>query len=91
MTETSDDVSAVYLDTVTLSCTVFGSIVIVTWSTTANVSLPEAMTISTGENEVNSSLTLADIHLEAMGVYTCSAENPFGSDFGTVLVNVTGL
>ena len=49
------------------------------------------MTISTGENKYNSSLTLANIPLEAMGVYICSAENPFGSDFGTVLVNVTGL
>ena len=87
----SGDVSAVYGDNVTLFCNAFGSAVTVSWSTTANIFLPDALTISTGKYEYESLLTLTNVSSEAVGVYTCTSENPFESDFDTVTVNVAGL
>ena len=91
VTVISDDVDAVYQDNVTLTCTAFGSSVMVTWSTTADVSLPYATTVSTGKNEYQNSLMLMSVSLQATGVYTCNAKNQFGNDSAALNVTVTGL
>ena len=91
VTDISDSVDAIYQDNVTLTCTVFGSDVTVSWSTTANVSLPEATIVSIGKNEYQSSLTLTNVSLQATGDYTCSAESQFGDDFETLNVTVRGM
>ena len=92
VTDISEGVSIVYQTNVTLSCIAFGSDITVFWTTTANISLPDAVNISAGKNEYESLLTLTNIPLEAMGIYTCNVENPFDdSDSDIVVVNVTGL
>ena len=91
MTDISDDVTVDYQDNVTLFCTAFGSgVVNITWSTTASISLPDPTTIDTDKDERTSTLTLTSVPLEAVGDYTCSVENPFGSNSDVVNVNVTG-
>ena len=89
----SEDVAADYGDTVTLFCTVMalGDGINVMWSTSANVSLPDSVTTSTGRNEYNGTLTLTNVTLEWIGLYTCRVESPFGNDSKSISVNVTGL
>ena len=91
VTDISDDVQAIYLDNITLNCTAFGNDVTVSWSTTANVFLPEATVVSTGKNEYQSSLTLTSVSLQASGDYICSAKNQFGNDSEILNVTVRGM
>ena len=63
----------------------------VTWSTSANISLPDSLTNSTGKNEYNSTLTLTTVTPESDGTYICTVESDFGDDFESISVNVIGL
>ena len=87
--KSSEDVEAVYLDDVTIFCTVksLTSDFMVTWSTTANISLPSATTVMVDSDKYNSSLTLTSVNLKAMGMYFCSVR----SSSASIVVNVTGL
>ena len=93
ITSSSKNVTADYGDDVTLFCTVLalGSNVNVTWSTSANISLPDPMTTSTIKNEYNSTLSLDNVTLESDGNYTCSVESNFGDDMEDLYLNVIGL
>ena len=91
VTDISENVTVDYQDNVTLFCMAFGSgVVNITWSTTANISLPDPTTIDTDKHQYNSSVTLISVPLEAMGDYTCSVENAFGIDSAVTAVNVAG-
>ena len=89
----SVNVAADYVDDVTLFCTVsaLGDYVYVTWSTSASISLPDSTTTSTGKNEYNSTLTLANVTPESDGNYTCVVQSDFGNDTEYLDLSVIGL
>ena len=92
VTSSSESIDAVYGDDVTLFCTVLalGDNVNVTWSTSASISLPNSTITSTGKNEYNSTLTLANVTPESIGNYTCIVQSDFGNDTESISLNVTG-
>ena len=92
VTSSSENVTAVYGDDVTLFCMVvaLGSNVNITWSTTTNISLPDSTTTLTGKNEYNGTLTLANVTLESNGTYTCTVENDFEEDMENIDLIVQG-
>ena len=92
VTSSSENVTALYGDDVTLFCTAvaLGSNVNIIWSTSANISLPDSMTTLTGKNEYNGTLTLADVTQESNGTYTCRVENDFADDTKDIDLFVDG-
>ena len=93
MTNSSADVNVAYQDNVTIFCTAMSleSNVIISWSTTASVSLPDTTTVPLGNDQYKSSLTLTYVGLDATGVYTCTASGSSESDNENITVTVEGL
>ena len=88
----SAELSVDYLDNVTVSCIAMSLInVTITWSTTANVTLPNTTTETLSDGQYESLLALTSVGLEAAGVYTCTAQGSSGSDVAKITVNVEGL
>ena len=88
----SESVTAVYGDNVTLFCTVLalGSNVSVIWSSSTTISLPDSTTTPTGKNEYNGTLTLSNVTQELTGNYTCRVENDFEEDMEDIDLIVQG-
>ena len=88
----SPDVVAIYQDNVIIFCVVksLTSDLMVTWLSSTNASFPN-VTVDVGDNLYNSSLTLTTIGLDAIGLYTCTAQSSSGNDSASIAVDVTGL
>ena len=82
-----------YQDSITIFCTAvsLANDVSITWSTSANVTIPTTTTVPLGNDLYMSSLTLTDVSLDATGVYTCTVKSSFGDDSEDIIVNVEGL
>ena len=87
------EVVAIYHDDVTISCIVMSltSDFEVTWSSSANISLPNATRVFRDDDKYESSLMFTSIGLDAIGVYTCTVWSSFGNNSVDIVVNVTGL